>query len=313
MNTIAKTSQVSNNLRAVNFNGQAIFTFEENNNRYTAMKPIAENIGLDWRSQRQRILRDDVLNSTVVMITTVAEDGKNREMLCLPIQYLNGWLFGVDTKRVKPEIKDRLIEYKKECYQVLHDYWHNKVAAKPTQLTSEQTLPLRNAVNKLVTRSGIMYPEGYKIVHQQFGVNHIKELTLEQLAQAIEYVHDRILSLNVEKTPISSFTHNQYIMNVKGEIMDYVHMLRKIVVAGGNTLPKYPEFDTEEICQAFIVSMIRHNRMMLNFDHNGKPVVGFIPDEHAVVSSESIASVVQFADKKQLPSIINEAVKRLGK
>lgn len=181
------------------------------------------------------------------------------------------------------------------------------------QLTTEQTLPLRNAVNRLVTKSGIMYPEAYKIVHQQFGVSHIKDLTLEQMSQAIEYIHDRILSLNVEKTPLSNFTHNQYMTGVKSEIMDYVRLLQKIIVAGGYTLPKYPEFDREEICQAFIVSMIRHNRMMLSFNFEGKPAISFVPEEHAVVSSESIADVVQFADKSQLPNIINEAVKRLGK
>ena len=187
-----------------------------------------------------------------------------------------------------------------------------ELKAVGNQLTSEQTLPLRNAVNKLVTRSGIMYPEGYKIVHQRFGVNHIKELTLEQLSQAIEYVHDRILSLNVEKTPISSFTHNQYITNVRHEVIDYVRLLERIVVAGGNTLPKYPKFDKEEISQAFLVSMIQHNRMMLSFDNEGKSAISFVPNEHAIVSSENLASVVQFADKKQLPSIIDEAVKRLS-
>lgn len=181
------------------------------------------------------------------------------------------------------------------------------------RLTTEQTLPLRNAVNKLVTKSGIMYPEAYKIIHQQFGVNHIKDLTLEQLSQAIEYVHDRILTLDVEKTPISSFTHNQYIMNVKREVMEYVYSLQKAIVASGSPLPTYPKFDVEEICQAFIVSMIRHNRMMLSFDYQDKPTVRFIPDQHAVVSSENLADVVHFADKSQLPSIINEAVKRLGK
>lgn len=180
------------------------------------------------------------------------------------------------------------------------------------QLTAEQTLPLRNAVSKLVGRSGIMYPDGYKLIHQQFGVNHIKDLTLEQLSQAIEYVHDRILSLNVEKTPISSFTHNQYIMNVKQGVMDYVYSLQKAIVDSGSPLPKYPAFDVEEICQAFIVSMIRHNRMMLSFNYEGKPNIGFVPQQHAVVSSENIADVVQFADKSQLPNIINEAVKRLG-
>ncbi|MGP4715264.1 BRO-N domain-containing protein [Psychrobacter sp. T6-6] len=181
------------------------------------------------------------------------------------------------------------------------------------QLTAEQTLPLRNAVNKLVGKSGIMYPEGYKIVHQRFGVKHIKDLTLEQLSQAVEYVHDRILSLNVESTPISSFTHNQYIMGVKHEVMDYVYSLQRTIVNSGNKLPSYPDFDKEEICRAFMASMIQSNRMMLSFDHNGKPNIGFIPQEHAVVSRESLSSVVQFADRSQLPSIINEAVERLGK
>tara|TARA_R110001606_G_scaffold364986_1_gene519708 strand:+ start:29127 stop:30032 length:906 start_codon:yes stop_codon:yes gene_type:complete len=187
-----------------------------------------------------------------------------------------------------------------------------ELKVQSNQLTAEQTLPLRNAVNKLVTKSGIMYPEAYKIVHQQFNVKHIKDLTHEQLAKAIEYIHDRILSLSVEQTPISSFTHNQYIMNVKHEVMDYVYSLQKAIVDSGSPLPKYPRFDKEEICQAFIVSMIQHNRMMLSFSYDGKPNIGFVPQEHAVVSSENISDVVQFADKSQLPSIINEAVRRLG-
>tara|TARA_R110002020_G_scaffold280424_2_gene496173 strand:- start:196 stop:1044 length:849 start_codon:yes stop_codon:yes gene_type:complete len=188
-----------------------------------------------------------------------------------------------------------------------------ELKVQSNQLTAEQTLPLRNAVNKLVTKSGIMYPEAYKIVHQQFNVKHIKDLTHEQLARAIEYIHDRILSLNVEQTPISSFTHNQYIMNVKHEVMDYVYSLQKAIVDSGSPLPKYPKFDKEEICQAFIVSMIQHNRMMLSFSYDGKPNIGFVPQEHAVVSSDNISDVVQFADRSQLPNIISEAVKRLGK
>lgn len=203
-------------------------------------------------------------------------------------------------------------QFRKWVLDILDKEVGAPVQVLSSQLTAEQTLPLRNAVNKLVGRSGIMYPEGYKIVHQQFGVKHIKELTLEQLAQAIEYIHDRILSLNVEKTPISSFTHNQYIMNVKQGVMDYVYSLQKAIVDSGSPLPKYPAFDVEEICQAFIVSMIRHNRMMLSFNYEGKPNIGFVPQQHAVVSSENIADVVQFADKAQLPNIINEAVKRLG-
>ena len=118
--------------QTISFNNQSLITAEQNGNHYVAMKPICENIGIDWRAQRQRIVRDEVLCSTVVIITTVAEDGKNREMLCLPIQYLNGWLFGIDINRCNQEIRDTLIKYKKECYQALHDYWFNGKAERKT-------------------------------------------------------------------------------------------------------------------------------------------------------------------------------------
>ena len=155
------------------------------------MKPFCENIGIDWRAQRQRIVRDEVLCSTVVIITTVAEDGKNREMLCLPIQYLNGWLFGIDINRCKPEIRDTLIKYKKECYQALHDYWFNGKAERKT--TVDDRTGLRNAVNMLVSKKGLIYSDAYHLIHQRFNVESIEDLTLEQLPQAVEYVHRIVL------------------------------------------------------------------------------------------------------------------------
>ena len=133
-------------LNTVDFHNQTLITLQKDKVAYVAMKPICENIGLDWEAQRQRISRDEVLNSVACMIKATGTDSKLYNMLCLPIQFLNGWLFGVDVSRVKAEIKATLIKYKKECYQVLFDYWHNGVAVNP-RLTSEQTLPLRNAVN----------------------------------------------------------------------------------------------------------------------------------------------------------------------
>lgn len=122
------TTQIST--QTISFNNQALITFEQNGTHYTAMKPICENIGLDWTAQAQRLKRDEILNSTMVIITIVAEDGKQREMICLPIEYLNGWLFGIDVNRCKPEIRETLIKYKKECYAALHDYWFNGKAER---------------------------------------------------------------------------------------------------------------------------------------------------------------------------------------
>nr|DAX87513.1 MAG TPA: repressor domain protein [Bacteriophage sp.] len=177
--------------QTISFNHQSLVTFEQNGTHYTAMKPICENIGLDWKSQYSRMKRDDVLNSTMVIITIVAEDGKKREMICLPIEYLNGWLFGIDINRCKPEIRDTLIKYKKECYQALHDYWFNGKAERKT--TVDDRTGLRNAVNMLVSKKGLIYSDAYHLIHQRFNVESIEDLTLEQLPQAVEYVHKIIL------------------------------------------------------------------------------------------------------------------------
>ena len=90
------------------------------------MKPICENIGLDWEAQRQKIHRNQILNSTACMIKAVAQDGKNRENLCLPLEYLNGWLFGVDAARVKPQIRERLLQYQRECFKVLNAHFNRQ-------------------------------------------------------------------------------------------------------------------------------------------------------------------------------------------
>lgn len=184
---------MSNQISAqtVSFNNQSLITIEQNGVHYVAMKPICENIGLTWEPQLARIKRDDVLSSTMIVMIMVAEDGKKREMICLPIEYLNGWLFGIDINRCKPEIRDTLIKYKKECYQALHDYWFNGKAERKT--TVDDRTGLRNAVNILVSKKGLIYSDAYHLIHQRFNVESIEDLTLEQLPQAVEYVHKIIL------------------------------------------------------------------------------------------------------------------------
>lgn len=52
---------------------------------------------------------------------------------------------------------------------------------------------LRNAVNMLVSKKGIIYSDAYHLIHQRFNVESIEDLTLEQLPQAVEYVHRIVL------------------------------------------------------------------------------------------------------------------------
>ncbi|WP_151731866.1 phage antirepressor N-terminal domain-containing protein [Acinetobacter ursingii] len=130
------------------FNQQQLPVFIHNDKPYVAMKPICENIGLDWEAQRQRIKRNHVLNLTACMIKVVTQDGKAREVLALPIGYLNGWLLGVDANKVKPEIKETLIKYQLECYDVLYKHFMPK-PVKPVDLSN---YVLKDQHDKLVLK-----------------------------------------------------------------------------------------------------------------------------------------------------------------
>ncbi len=73
-----------------------------------------------------------VLSSTIVVTSIVAQDGKKREMVCLPLKLLNGWLFKINPSRYKNKFQqDTIIKYQLECYEVLHNYWKNGAAVNP--------------------------------------------------------------------------------------------------------------------------------------------------------------------------------------
>lgn len=194
MSIIAKASTVGNNIKTIDFNGQQLITIEQDGIHYTAVKPICENIGLDWNGQFQRIKRDDVLNSVMCVIHITGADNKKYEMTCLPIEFLNGWLFGVDAKRVKPEVKAPLIQYKMQCYKVLHDYWHTGQAIHPS---ANEELPssvkdrngLIKTVHMTMKRLDLGFSEAFNLVLHRFNVPHVGDLTVSQVGDAVEYLH----------------------------------------------------------------------------------------------------------------------------
>jgi hypothetical protein len=95
---------------------------------YVPVRPICDYLGVDWSGQYRRINRDPVLSEEAMSVAITATDieagsrqPRTSEMIALPIDYLNGWLFGINTSRVKEEIRERLIQYQRECYRVLAD------------------------------------------------------------------------------------------------------------------------------------------------------------------------------------------------
>ncbi|WP_082985005.1 phage antirepressor N-terminal domain-containing protein [Gallibacterium genomosp. 3] len=179
---------MNDQLQTIKFYNQSLVTFEQDGIYYTAMKPICENIGLQWESQYNRIKRDGVLSEAVIVMITPTNGG-NQQMICLPIQYLNGWLFGIDTNRVKPEIRETLIKYKKECYQALHDYWFKGKAEREIDtITPEEQRMIQNAVTATHQRTGMSYGEIWSRVKNKFGVAKYEQIKRSEHHSAMIYI-----------------------------------------------------------------------------------------------------------------------------
>lgn len=86
---------------------------------YVPVRPLALFLGLAYSSQLQRIRRDRVLAGHLQTVVMTSADGKHYETLCLPLDLVPGWLFGIDTRRVKPDLQDKLDRYRAECFRVL--------------------------------------------------------------------------------------------------------------------------------------------------------------------------------------------------
>ncbi|EOC4537598.1 phage antirepressor N-terminal domain-containing protein [Escherichia coli] len=191
MNSIAILEAV--NTSYVPFNGQQIITAMAAGVAYVAMKPIVENLGMSWSTQQTKLMKQ-ISKFNCVHMNMVAADGKLRKLLCLPLKKLNGWLFSINPEKVRADIRDKLIQYQEECFTVLHDYWTKGKAENARKKTSvDDRTPLRDAVNMLVSKKHLMFPEAYAMIHQRFNVESIEELDASQIPQAVEYIHRVVL------------------------------------------------------------------------------------------------------------------------
>ena len=76
-----------------------------------------------------------------------------------------------------------------------------KTGKYESKTTVDDRTGLRNAVNMLVSKKGLIYSDAYHLIHQRFNVESIEDLTLEQLPQAVEYVHRIVLEGELITTP----------------------------------------------------------------------------------------------------------------
>jgi len=79
---------------------------------------MCDVFNLDYPSQYAKLAKSAW--ATVGLITTVAEDGKNRELFCLHVKSVPMWLATIDANRVALEARPKILRFQREAADILY-------------------------------------------------------------------------------------------------------------------------------------------------------------------------------------------------
>lgn len=215
----------------VPFHGSNLYVVNYNGEPYVPMKPIVEGMGLTWQSQFEKLKQRFSKGITEIVIPS---KGGEQSMICLALRKLTGWLHTISPNKVKPEIRDKVIQYQEECDDVLYEYWTTGEVKAKKSTTTDDRAPLRNAVDCLMTKKRLSFPKAYGYVHAKYGVNSIDELPIELLPEAVDYIYKAALEgeyLPNENKPVTAgaFLTDEELLNLCYVWNDSTVMIRNML------------------------------------------------------------------------------------
>lgn len=140
-----------NTVSLAKINNVTIQLVNDNSQKLVPIRPICDALGLPHQPQLAKIKEDEFLSSVVTLSVTAGADKKRYEMVCLPLQYIFGWLFTINPKNVNKDARESVTKYRIECYNALYHHF----AAQEEFLTMKQEL-----INK--------HLEKYESIRQDF-------------------------------------------------------------------------------------------------------------------------------------------------
>jgi hypothetical protein len=88
---------------------------------YIPLRQFCDHLSLDWSAQRRRTNRHGFYVDHVATVAMIATDGRTRQQLCLPIDFIHGWLLGIDPNRVKEPLTAKKIKlYQTVAHKMLY-------------------------------------------------------------------------------------------------------------------------------------------------------------------------------------------------
>ena len=127
------------NMMTVPFHGDSLYVVNHNGEPYVPMKPVVEGMGMTWQSQHRKLM-ERFKTCIIEMMIQLPGDTQRRLVICLALRKLAGWLQTINPNKVKPEIRDRVIQYQEECDDVLYEYWTKGFVVNPRKMSVMEEL-----------------------------------------------------------------------------------------------------------------------------------------------------------------------------
>jgi P22_AR N-terminal domain len=136
---------MSTQLETIDFHGSQLYVATTpDGQRWVAVRPICEAIGVDWTGQHHRLRANPQFSCGD--ISTTGTDGKWYAMVCLPISQINGWLYTINANKVRPDVRENLLLYQRECQEVLFKHF------MPHGGTDQELGAIINRLDRMETR-----------------------------------------------------------------------------------------------------------------------------------------------------------------
>lgn len=189
----APVCTLTDDIVEVPFNGSMMVAQRSDDGEiYAALKPICENIGIDFNGQKQRLERTPW--ATMCVIHTVAADGKNRDMTAISRKTLTMWLATIDTNRLSDErARKNVTVYQQEATEALDEYFNEGGAIRVSDADSDEDI---------LARAVLVAQKTIERKNQQLRAKDARIMELAPKAKALDAftdVEDRLLVRDAAK------------------------------------------------------------------------------------------------------------------
>jgi hypothetical protein len=108
-------------ITTIRFDGDNLQTVREGERVWVVAKRVCEALGIEAHGQAEKLKEKAWACTQLICVHDTT--GRLQETFCCDLDTLPMWLATIDVGRVRPEAREKLIAYQRECARVLRDHF----------------------------------------------------------------------------------------------------------------------------------------------------------------------------------------------